>query len=142
LAPRRIEQQVIFLYVDELEPSLHFYGTVLGLPFALDQGDCKLFRVGPDSFVSICRNSRTQRHPGAEGQQPGLILGIVSPDVDEWHRHLVASGVPIVKPPTLYESYGIYHMFVRDPAGYLVEIEQFRQPEWPRPSAPATVISD
>ena len=75
-------------------------------------------------------------------QQPGLIFAIVTPDVDEWHRHLVAKEVPIVKPPTLYEEYGIYHMFVRDPAGYLIEIEQFRQPDWPAPLGPEQSIPD
>jgi catechol 2,3-dioxygenase-like lactoylglutathione lyase family enzyme len=141
MAPRRIEQQVTFLYVAELESVLNFYHSVMGFPLVLDQGDCKLLRVGPDSFLGLCRNSGTQ-HIAGEGPQPGVIFGIVSPDVDAWHTHLVAQGVPIVKPPTLYEKYAIYHMFIRDPAGYLIEIEELRQPEWPKPTNRGQTISD
>ncbi|CAK0856243.1 unnamed protein product [Prorocentrum cordatum] len=42
------------------------------------------------------------------------------------------AGVPLEKEPTLNPRYNIYHLFIRDPDGHLVEIQQFRDPMWPR----------
>ncbi len=39
--------------------------------------------------------------------------------------------VDIEKPPTLNPQYNIYQMFVRDPNGYLIEIQTFLDPAWP-----------
>ena len=36
------------------------------------------------------------------------------------------------KPPTYNPTYHIYHLFVRDPDGYLVEIQTFLDPAWPK----------
>ena len=33
-------------------------------------------------------------------------------------------------PPALNPEYGIYHCFLRDPNGYLVEIQRFLDPSW------------
>ena len=30
-------------------------------------------------------------------------------------------------------QYNIYHCFIRDPAGYLIEIQEFKDPAWPKP---------
>jgi len=31
-------------------------------------------------------------------------------------------------------TYNIYHAFLRGPSGYLVEIQRFEDPSWPKPS--------
>lgn len=51
-------------------------------------------------------------------------------EVDAWHAHLQAHGVPIRKPPTHNDTYRIYHLFAQDPNGYLVEIQRFEDPHW------------
>ena len=63
-----------------------------------------------------------------------MILTLVSREVDAWHERLVSRSVAIVKPPTRNDRFRIYHCFVRDPDGYLVEIQQFLDPAWPSPS--------
>jgi hypothetical protein len=35
-----------------------------------------------------------------------------------------------MKPPTYNERYQIYHLFARDPNGYLIEIQRFEDPRW------------
>lgn len=133
-----IDQQVTFLYAADPEPCWRFYGEVLGLPLALDQGACRIFRVGRDAFLGVCRDSATQR--GETGAKRSVIVTLVSDEVDAWHAHLIGLGVAIEKPPTLNAAYAIRHLFLRDPAGYLVEIQTFLDPNWPRAvvaSAPA-----
>lgn len=118
-------QQVTFLYTDDLEKTARFYNELLNLPLVLDQGGCRIYRVSRDSFLGICARAQTAR-------PDGVIVTLVSDAVDEWHARLVARGVTIEKPPTFNETYNIYHLFLRDPNGYLIEIQTFLDPAWPR----------
>lgn len=120
-----LTQQVTFLHTADLAETAVFYQTILGLKQVLDQGKCQIFQVGSDAFIGFCEHF--------EGANPeGVILTLVSDQVDEWHDYLVAQNIPIEKPPTLNETFNIYHIFVRDPNGYLVEIQRFLDPTWPR----------
>jgi catechol 2,3-dioxygenase-like lactoylglutathione lyase family enzyme len=57
-------------------------------------------------------------------------LTIVTPEVDGWYRHLRDRGVVFQEPPALNPRYNIYHSFLRDPNGYLIEIQRFLDPSW------------
>jgi catechol 2,3-dioxygenase-like lactoylglutathione lyase family enzyme len=56
---------------------------------------------------------------------------LVTDKVDEWYAFLQARGVEFDQAPALNDRYHIYHCFLRDPNGYLIEIQQFLDPEWP-----------
>ncbi len=119
-----IQQQVTFLHTAVLAETAVFYQTILGLPLVLDQGVCQIFQAAPNAFLGFCQH--------LEAAKPeGVILTLVADDVDGWHDYLRAQGVPIEKPPTLYERFNIYHCFFRDPNGYLLEIQRFLDPAWP-----------
>ncbi|WP_334780974.1 VOC family protein [Nostoc sp.] len=49
----------------------------------------------------------------------------IEQQVDEWFEYLRERSVEFEKPPTLNEKYNIYHCFLRDPSGYLIEIQRF-----------------
>ncbi len=53
------------------------------------------------------------------------IFTLVTQQVDEWFEYLQKRGVEFEKPPTFNEKYQIYHCFLRDPDGYLIEIQRF-----------------
>lgn len=134
LSPPAIDQQVTFLYCGDLDAVDDFYRDVLGLPLVLDQGACRIYRTGRDSFVGFCRSTENM------GSQPatGVILTLVVGDraeVDRWHDYLQHRGAngSIERPPVLNTRFNIYHLFLRDPAGYLVEIQAFLDTAWPRP---------
>jgi len=116
---------ITFVYTPDLEASAHFYGEVLELPLVLDQGACRIFRAGGEAYFGVCRREGTP-------QPDGVILTLVCDDVDGWHRRLAARGVVFEKPPAHNPQFGIYHCFLRDPAGYLVEIQRFDDPAWNR----------
>lgn len=127
--PPPIDQQVTFLYTTDLAAMAAFYADVLQLPLALDQGGCRIYRSGRDSFLGICRRD-------APVDPDGVIVTLVSDDVDGWYAYLqtqlASAAFQIEKPPTFNPHYNIYHLFLRDPAGYLIEIQTFRDPAWPR----------
>jgi catechol 2,3-dioxygenase-like lactoylglutathione lyase family enzyme len=117
------DAQVTFCYTDDLDGTARFYEEAMGLELALDQGACRIYRVAGGAFVGFCRRAETP-------QPDGIILTFVTDDVDGWHNRLVERGVTIEKPPGHNERFNIYHCFLRDPNGYLVEIQRFDDPAW------------
>jgi catechol 2,3-dioxygenase-like lactoylglutathione lyase family enzyme len=122
-----LEQQVTFLYTANLSQTAAFYENILGLPLVLDQGSCRIYQVQGAAFLGFCQHMDMPPEPG------GIILTLVSQEVDRWADYLQAHGVALEKPPTLYARFNIYHCFLRDPNGYLIEIQRFLDPAWPRP---------
>lgn len=130
--PPPIDQQVTFLYCADLDAADAFYRGLLGLPLILDQGACRIYRVGRDAFLGFCR-ATTNLPPGAPA---GAILTLVvrsTAEVDQWDVYLRTRDAAgrIERPPTHNPDFAIYHLFLRDPAGYLVEIQAFLDPAWP-----------
>lgn len=121
----KIDQQVTFLYTRDLAKTAVFYEELLELPLILDQGSCRIYRVSADGFLGFCQREEAPEEP------VGVIFTLVTTEVDAWHRFLSDKGVEFEKPPVLNPDYNIYHCFLRDPNGYLLEIQQFLDPAWP-----------
>ena len=131
-------QMVTFIYADPVEPCWRFYGEALALPLVLDQSGCRIYRVAGDAFLGVCR-ARPHDAPdsAAQGRRRGAVLTLVVRDgaaVDAWAATLTSRGVALESAPVHNEADGIDHFYVRDPAGYLVEIQAFRSPAWPQAS--------
>ena len=113
------DSQVTFLYVGDLARSAEFYGGVLGLDLARDQGACHIYRVTATAYLGLC--DHRDPDPG------GMIITLVADDVDGWAQRLAAAGHE-VDGPHENERFELYHLFVWDPDGHLVEIQRFRDP--------------
>lgn len=114
-----IEKQIVFLYTHDLAVTAQFYEEVLGLPLARDQGDCRIYRVTEDGHLAFCQRDEAPDVP------VGVIFTIITPDVDIWYETLRAKGVNFEQPPVENPKYHIYHCFLRDPNGYLIEVQRF-----------------
>ncbi len=121
-----INQQVTFLYTRDLEKTAHFYEQVMGLDLILDQGSCRIYRTCNDGFVGFCQSDTAPEEPA------GIIFTLATSEVDLWYEYLKQQGVEFEKPPAHNPAYNIYHCFLRDPNGYLLEIQQFLDPTWPK----------
>lgn len=122
------DSQVTFLYTSDLEASTQFYEGLLGLHLVLDQRVCRIYQVSSGGYVGLCHGADVSENVGMSSR---VIVTLVTRHVDEWYRHLLKSGVRVEKPPTRNPTYNIYHCFLRDPNGYLIEIQQFLDPSWP-----------
>jgi rhodanese-related sulfurtransferase/catechol 2,3-dioxygenase-like lactoylglutathione lyase family enzyme len=120
---RPIDSQITFVTVSDLDASGEFYGGVLGLDLVLDQGTCRVYRTTATSYLGIC----THRE---DVSPQGIILTLVSDDVDRWYRELQEAGVAFESAPQHKYRYNIYHVFLRDPDGHLVEIQRFEDCNW------------
>ena len=119
------DAQITFCYTRNLDATAQFYESTLGLPLVLDQGGCRIYGVANAGYIGFCAREN--------GERPkGVILTLVTDDVDGWYDRLSARGVQVDQPPRHNPDYGIYHCFLRDPNGYLLEIQRFDDPHWAR----------
>ncbi len=122
LAEGPIAQQIIFLDTRDLGQTADFYERVLGLRLARDQGTCRIYHVSGNAYLGFCERTHPPTTPA------GLTVTLVTDRVDAWCQRLKAHGVEFVKEPGDNPPYRIYNAFVRDPNGYLVEIQRFWEP--------------
>lgn len=124
-----IDQHVTFLYTRDLAATAAFYEDILELPLILDQGSCRIYGIGGTSFLGFCQRDEAPDRPS------GVIITLVTSEVNAWHHFLGAKGITFEKPPTVNPDYNIYHCFLCDPNGYLLEIQEFLDPAWPKVNA-------
>lgn len=117
------DAQITFYNTQDLGKTAHFYEKILGLSLALDQGICRIYKVAGEAFIGFCENKEIAK-------PDGIIITFVTDDVDDWYECLAKKGVSFEKPPTYNPKYDIYHCFLRDPNGYLIEIQRFDDPRW------------
>ncbi|MCR9221214.1 MAG: VOC family protein [Alphaproteobacteria bacterium] len=121
------DQQVTFLYTADMARARAFYEEALGLDCVLVQeGGCRIYRTAPSAYLGLC----TARE-GRAAHPDGVILCLVVDDVDGWAARLEAKGIALEKAPQANPAFDIYHLFLRDPDGYLIEIQRFEDPAWP-----------
>ena len=82
--------------------------------------------VAGDAFVGFCQRPEAPR-------PAGVILTFVTDEVDAWCEQLKERGVEFEQDPAHNPEYEIYHCFLRDPNGYLLEIQRFDNPRWREP---------
>ena len=107
---------LVFLSVADLMRSSDFYRS-LGLDLMIDQGECHILGDAGQMMLGLCGG----RIPAPDG----VIFTLVSERVEELCGELSASGVVFEQEPARNDRFGITHAFLRDPDGYLVEIQRF-----------------
>ena len=118
------DAQVTFCSTRDLDAAARFYEELIGLELVLDQGKCRIWRVAGDAYQGFCARREAPR-------PDGVILTLVTRDVDGCHARLAARGVEFEQPPRYNAEFDIYHCFIRDPDGYLVEVQRFESADWP-----------
>jgi len=120
--PAPVTQQITFLDTRDLARTSDFYERILGLRLARDQGTCRIYHLTGSAYLGFCERSETPPAP------PQVVITLVTEEVDTWCAHLRRHGVELVKEPADNPPYRIYNAFVRDPNGYLLEIQRFWEP--------------
>ncbi len=120
------------LAVADVERSVAFYRDLMG--FALDA----LYDDPPYASLSRAGAAAVARRAGAPGRRPArgerwwrppdpgraaVVLVLEVADCLAVHRDLSAAGADMLAPP-YSPPWGGHRFFVRDPDGYLVEVEQ------------------
>jgi catechol 2,3-dioxygenase-like lactoylglutathione lyase family enzyme len=114
----QINKQITFLPTKDLQSTTHFYIDIINLQLILDQGDCVIFRTCENAYIGFCE----REYSNLDGK---IILTFIVEDVDEVYKNMISHVDIVMSPPTINQKYQIYHFFVTDPNGYLVEIQKF-----------------
>lgn len=122
-----IGAQITFLYTPDLTQTARFYEETMGLRLRLDQGTCRIYGLVQGSYLGVCQREGPPPAASLVGKDQ-VIVTLVTPDVDAWYEYLKARGVEFEKTPEANATYRIYHCFLRDPNGYLIEIQRFLDP--------------
>ena len=108
-----------FLPSHDLTAADAFYRGVLGLDLARDQDTCRIYRIRDDAYVGFCLGS------AVIPPQHRVFVKLVVDDVQAAYDELIAKGVRPEGPVEHVAAFAITRFLVRDPHGYLVEVQRF-----------------
>ena len=119
--PLAAELAITFFYYRDLPAAMRFYEGVLGLPLAIDQGWCKIYRICPGAHVGLVDEARGM-HRWAPVKPVQLCIRV--PDVDAWFAHAQALALDNLSKLFVNEALGIRAFVFTDPGGYQIEMQQ------------------
>ncbi len=116
---------ITFFYYRDLAAAMAFYEDVLGLPLAIDQGWCKIYRIAEGAHVGLVDEAKGMNKWAAV--KP-VQLCIRVPDVDAWYAYAEAQGVDNLSKLFVNDAIGIRAFVFNDPEGYQIEIQTATRP--------------
>lgn len=122
----KVASQITFLYYKDLAAAQRFYEDVMGFALAEDQGWAKIYRISGNAFVGLVDEARGSLKVQ---ENSAVMLTLVSDDVRGWYAYLQEKEVEFVREFGISEEIQIEYFFIRDPGGYIIEIEKFLKPE-------------
>mgnify|MGYP001800088206 FL=1 len=116
---------ITFFYYRDLPAAMQFYEDVLGLPLAIDQGWCKIYRICPSAHVGLVDETR-----GMNKWAPvkPVQLCIRVPGVDEWYAYARAQSLAGLSELFTNDEIGIRAFVFNDPEGYQIEVQSATRP--------------
>jgi hypothetical protein len=96
----------------------------MSFSLVLDQGTCLIYRTSETGFLGFCHREVS----GSKDIFPKVIFTLVTSDVDEWYQYLIEREVKVHKIPQINPQFNIYHFMLKDPNGYIIEIQKFLDP--------------
>ncbi len=117
-----LQGQVMFLPTDNHQKIIDFYEGVLGLELVRDQKLCRIYKTGPGSYLGFCERGYTIP------TEFRVVITLLIDDVDGVYKLLKERGITTESEPELSERFNVYQFFVRDPNGYLLEVQRFLEP--------------
>lgn len=111
---------ITFFYYRDLPRAMRFYEDILGLPLAIDQGWCKIYRIAAGAHVGLVDESR-----GMNKWLPDkcVQLCIRVPDVDAWYAYAQEEALDGLSDLFVNDQIGIRAFVFNDPEGYQIEIQ-------------------
>ena len=121
---------ITFLTYEDMESGIRFYKDTLGFPLVEDQGWAKVCQICPGAYVGLVNaRGKTIGKPVGAGTLLSITVDSVEA-VDTWHEQLKdVREIEILNEPSMVSGIPVYSFFLRDPAGYRLEIQAFTDPE-------------
>jgi lactoylglutathione lyase len=113
----------VILYVTDMDRSIAFYCDTIGLQLKFVDAGYAEFASGSTRFALYERRRADWLLDSPTSPGPAAEVVFVVDDVDEEARRFLASGVPVLAPPT-DRPWGHRTLHVADPDGFVVELAQ------------------
>ena len=110
-----------WLYYRDLPGAMKFYEEVMGFEMVVDQGWSKIYKIRDGAYVGLVDGEHGYHR--ASDTKP-VILCINVHDADAWYQRLKEKGVEMEKQPQESERLKIKVFMLRDPEGYVIEIQE------------------
>lgn len=114
-----LDGMVVFTYTDDLKKGCRLWEQVLGFECAIDQGECRIFRTSPGSYVGVCTIRDRPRSP------VGVTISLVTENVDELAQKVADADYEILFGPAYSEQFNVYSCIFLNDDGYRCEIQRF-----------------
>jgi len=114
------ELAITFFYYRDLPAAMAFYEGVLGLPLAIDQGWCKIYRICPGAHVGLVDEAKGMNKWAAT--KP-VQLCIRVPDVRAWYAYAQEQELDALSELFENDQIGIRAFVFNDPEGYQIEVQ-------------------
>ena len=125
ISEAEIQLQISWVYTQDIDSTSKFYAELMRFECLRETADTRLFRTTHNAAIGVCRVF------GDRVVEPkGGMISLVTADVDALHARLLKNGAHIDQPPQRLERFGIYRFSLRDPNGYVIEIQQFDDADW------------
>lgn len=111
---------ITFFYYRDLQGAMRFYEDILGLPLAIDQGWCKIYRLCPGAHVGLVDETRGMNRWAAV-KPVQLCIRVAS--VDDWHAYAQAMALDNLSELFVNDALGIRAFVFTDPEGYQIELQ-------------------
>lgn len=115
-----VDLAITFFYYRDLPRAMRFYEEILGLPLAIDQGWCKIYRLCPGAHVGLVDETRGMNRWAAV-KPVQLCLRV--PAVDDWYAYAQAKALDNLSKLFENDALGIRAFVFTDPEGYQIEIQ-------------------
>jgi lactoylglutathione lyase len=111
---------ITFFYYRDLPRAMRFYEEILGLPLAIDQGWCKIYRICDGAHVGLVDETRGM-HKWAEVKPVQLCIRVAQ--VDDWYAYAQERSLNNLSKLFVNEALGIRAFVFTDPEGYQIELQ-------------------
>lgn len=118
-----IDKAITFFYYKDLERAASFYQDVMGFELAIDQGWSKIFKISGNAYLGVVDEKKGAHR--ANVIKP-VELTICVDDPDAWYEHLKSKDIETINEPHDYEPLNLRLFLLKDPEGYLLEIQKFK----------------
>ena len=125
---------ITFIYTHDMAASRKFYQEALELPVRSDKGPVVFYALpGTGSSLGVVEEGiSAATTPPCSAKAAGrdtVMLCLLTDDVDGTHARALKHSAASVQLPRENARFGIYNALVRDPDGYLVELQTFLDPQ-------------
>jgi len=119
-----IDNQVVFLYYENIADAAYFYENILGFDKSYDDSWVKIYNSRNGSAVGLVDILKTGYDTTAEKQ---VMVSFQVSNIKGWYSYLKSRNVHFEKPLQEEQNAPISAFLIKDPGGYQIEFFKWKQ---------------